>query len=473
MNLLPPFGTLAGEAARAGLVGLAFAALFVTAEVWRRTARPPIEWTRKLVHFGSGGVVGFFPWLFASHWTVLALALLATAALGRGRRLGLLPSVTGVARKSRGEILFPLAGYLLFALARDRPIFYVIALYTLVVSDTLAALLGRAYGHAVFAVGEDRKSVEGSVAFFTATFIGVHLLLLLGAPLERLASVLIAAQIALLVTGFEAITGRGDDNLVVPLASFYLLVKMTPTTAASIGVQLLAQLGVLAFVLVLAWRTQFLTLSGAIAAHLVLYAAFSLGGPYWIAAPIGALAGFLALDARYGGLQGLPRGGHQVRAIYWVSIDAVLCIFADNSLATLVPAYPGLGSGHPFYPLFLGALASPVAIFAFEAREERPASSRELLARRALVAYAVGTGAVLPLGLGVLGAEITAETATIAALGGALGLAVYLALRGRVTLADGVQGRLRLAALATLVATLLTLSVHVRWAGVRPWGPTS
>lgn len=472
MSLLPPFGTVAGEAARAGLVGLAFGAIFVAAELWRRIALPPVEWTRKLVHFGGGVIVGLFPWLFASHWTVLALALLATAALGGGRRLGLLLSVTGVERESRGDLLFPLTGYLLFALAHDRPTFYVIALSTLVVSDTLAALLGRAYGRVVFAVGEDRKSVEGSAAFFTATFLAVHLLLLLGTPLERLASVLMAAQIALLVTSFEAISGHGNDNLVVPLGTFYLLVKMTPKTAGSIGVQLLAQLGILAFALVLAWRTRFLTLSGALAAHLVLYAAFSLGGEPWIAGPLGALAGFLALDARYGGLRGLPRGGHQVRAIYWVSIVAVLCIFADNSFATLIPVHPALGSGQPFYPLFLGALAAPVAIFAFEPREERPETRRGSLARRALVAYAVGAGAVLPLGLGVLGAEITAETAALAALGGALGLAVYLALRGRVTLAEGVQGSLRLAALATLVATLLALLVHLIWAGIRPWGPT-
>ncbi len=471
MSLLSPFGTVAGEAARAGLVGLAFGALFAAAEAWRRIALPPVEWTRKLVHVGGGVIVGLFPWLFASQWTVLALALLATAALGGGRRLGLLPSVTGVERESRGEILFPLAGYLLFALAHDQPIFYLIALFTLVVSDTLAALLGRAYGRVVFALGEDRKSIEGSVAFLTATFLAVHLLLLLGTSVDRLASVLIAAQIALLVTSFEAISGHGNDNLVVPLGSFYLLVKMTPKPAESIGAQLLAQLGILAFVLVLAWRTRFLTLSGAIAAHLVLYAAFSLGGPPWIAGPVGALAGFLALDARYGGLQGLPRGGHQVRAIYWVSIVAVLCIFADNSFATLIPVHPALGSGHPFYPLFLGALAAPVAIFAFEAGEERPETGGSL-GGHALAAYAVGAGAVLPLGLGVLGAETTAATATIAALSGALGLAVYLALRGRVILAAGVQGSLRLAALATLVAALLALPVHLLWAGIRPWGPT-
>lgn len=472
MNLLPPFGTLAGEATRAGAVALAFGTLFVAAEVWRRTARPPVEWTRKLVHFGGGAIVAFFPWLFASRWTVFVLAFLATAALGAGRRLGLLPSVTDVGRESRGEILFPLAGFLLFALAHDRPIFYLIALFTLVVSDTLAALLGRAYGRAVFAVGDSRKSAEGSVAFLGATFLGTHLLLLLGTPLERLASVLIAVQIALLVTSFEAITARGDDNLVVPLFTLYLLLKMTPKTAGWIGFQLVAQVGILVFVLILAWRTHFLTWSGAISAHLVLYAAFSLGDGFWIAGPFGALAGFAALDARYSGFRGASRSRYQVRAIYWVSIVAVLCIFADNTFATLIPVYRGLASGHPFYPLFLGALVSPLAILAFQARDDRPQAPGSP-ASRALTAYAFAAIAVLPLGLGVLAARVTVEMAAIAALGGALGLAVYLAMPGRRNVAGGTGGHLRLAALATLIATFLAFFVHVRWASIHLGGQAS
>jgi hypothetical protein len=70
---------------------------------------------------------------------------MATAALGTGRRLALLPSVTGVARKSRGEILFPLGGCLLSSWPATGRSSMSSPSNTLVVSDTLAALLGRAY----------------------------------------------------------------------------------------------------------------------------------------------------------------------------------------------------------------------------------------------------------------------------------------------------------------------------------------
>src|SRR2546428_23364 len=113
---------------------------------------------------------------------------------------------------------------------------------SLVVSDPAAGLLGRACGRLAFFAASDRKSVEGSAAFFVAAFLGVHLALLLLTGVARDASVLIALQLALIVTSFEAISLHGNDNLVVPLATYYLLVKMTPKPAENIGGELAAEL---------------------------------------------------------------------------------------------------------------------------------------------------------------------------------------------------------------------------------------
>src|SRR5262249_38505082 len=200
---------------------------------------------------------------------------------------------------------------------------------------------------------------------------------------DRAASLLVAAQIALLVASFEAISMRGNDNVVVPLGTYYLLLKMTPKSAASIGLQLASQVGLLALTSLIAWRTRFLTLSGAIAAHLVLYAAWSLGGPGWTIAPLGALAGYLALTAWRGGAHGVPEGGHQVRAIYYTSIVGVLAIFADNSFATLMPVGTSLRAGHPFQVLCVGAFAAPLAIVAWEMVESTPVARRRPLLVRA------------------------------------------------------------------------------------------
>lgn len=466
---LPPFGTPAGELARLALVLAAFGALFAAAELWRLRGAPNVEWTRKLVHLGGGVVSGTFPWLFAWQWTVLAIALGAVGVFALGRRRGMLASVTAVERDSRGEVWFPVGVYLLFVVARHDHVFWLIALSALVFADSAAALIGRAYGRFGYAVGEDRKSLEGSLVFMAVTFLAVHVALLLGTPIGRAASVLAAVQIALLVTSFEAISMRGNDNLVVPLGTYYLLLKLTPQPASGIALQLVAQLALLATTSLVAWRTRFLTLNGAVAAHLVLYAAWSLGGPGWTFAPLGALAGYLALDGRYGGAHGVPHGGHQVRAIYYVSIVGVLMLFADNSFATLLAVHERLRFGHPFQPLFTGAFAAPLAIVAWELFETVPGERHRPAAVRFLRALGIAALCVLAPGLAVLGPHATVETITIAALVPVVCLSGHLALRGRVRLGEPPMGQLRLAALATLLGSLVMLAIHFAWTGIAPW----
>jgi hypothetical protein len=368
---------------------------------------------------------------------------------------------------------FPIGVYLLYVIARHEPVYYLIALSAMVFSDTAAAILGRAYGRFAYSVGEDRKSLEGSAVFLLFTFLAVHVALLVGTDIERAASLLVAAQVALLVTSIEAISMRGNDNLVVPLGTYYLLLKLAHQPAASIMLQLLAQVGLLLVTLVIAWRTRFLTLSGAVAAHLVLYAAYSLGSPWWAFTPLGALAGYLVLDGLYGGAPGVQHGGHQVRAIYYTSIVGVIMLFADNSFATLLPVDETLRYGHPFQPLFVGAFASPLAIVAYEMFEAAHGLRHQPAALRAARAYAVAVAAVLVPGLGVLGTHATVETIVVAGLALLLGLPLHLATRGRLRLGEGLTGRLRSAALATLVAVVIALALHFGWQNIGPWAGAS
>jgi len=453
--LLPAWGTLAGELARMAVVGLAFFAILAVAELLQRRLKPPVEWTRKFVHFGGGVVAAVFPWAFSTHWTVLGLGALMLATFVVARRAGLLASVTAVERRSTGELWYPVGVYLLFVIARHQPVFWLIALSSLVVSDTAAALLGRAYGRLAFFAASDRKSVEGSAAFFVATFLGVHLALLLLTGVARDASVLIALQLALIVTSFEAISLHGNDNLVVPIATYYLLVKLTPRPAESIALELAAELAMLLVALVLAWRTRVLSWAAAIAAHLAIYAAFSLGGPAWSVAPALALAGFVTLDARSG-----RRGGrHQVQAVFWVSIVGVVLIFLDNTFATLLPGRHRLSVGHPFMVPYVGALAAPAAIVAYQFLR----LARAAWSRAATIAAAAGAGwaLVAPLGLAALGRAADVRALAITAAMCATAVPVYLLarrrLRRRTESAD-----LRLQALAVAAAALVFTFVHLQ-----------
>jgi dolichol kinase len=411
------------EALRAAAVGAAFLAVFAAAELWKRLASPPPEWTRKAVHVGGGLVSLSLPWVIRSHWTVLALgAAFALLILGT-RRLGLLGSVHGVERKSEGGLYFPAAVYLLFLVTADQPVFYLISLLTLVVSDALAALVGTSYGRHTFTVETDRKSLEGSAVFLLATFLAAHLPLLLLTDLGRAESVLVAAQLALLVTIFEAVSLRGNDNLIVPLATYLLLLKMTTKGALFIGLQLVAQLGILVLLIILVWRVRFLTFSGTIAASLFFYAAWSLGGPAWTLAPAAGLMALLTVLRRTRHKRGQPSPRYRLLATFYTGLVPGSLLLANNLLETQL-YHPVLGRGDPFYPWYVGAVAGHLALLTRVFMEDSPWLERSLPGR-SLAAWGVGALAVVPVGVLAMPGRFSAAEAAVALLLPALALPAY------------------------------------------------
>ncbi|HEV2147353.1 MAG TPA: hypothetical protein VGR37_08105 [Longimicrobiaceae bacterium] len=461
VSALPPAGTLPGEAARAALVAPLFLLLFGAAEAWRRVARPPTEWTRKAVHTGGGVIAAGFPWIFASHWTVLALGAAFGAILWGTRRFGLLQSVHGVERRSEGGLYYPLAIYLLFLIAAGTPAFYLIAILALVVSDTVAALVGTHYGRITFSVeAADRRSLEGSAVFFLATFLGVHLPLLLLTDTGRAASVLIALQVALIVTFFEAVCLFGSDNLVVPLATYFLLVKMTPRTAEWIGEQLVAQLLLIALVSWVALRWRVLTVSGAIGATLFFYGAYSLGGPEWVVAPAVALAGLVWVFRHYIRAGHPPRGDYQVSAVFYSTILAAALVILNNAMETLIPrAAPVLRETDALYGPYVGVLAGHLAMLALTWRESAPEAARWTHGVRA---FALGVLCVVPAGIAAWSRGPRAESAVAGAAVAALALALYAGLRWSPRVPRGATWELRLQMISSLAALGVVLPVHLR-----------
>jgi dolichol kinase len=476
MIAIPAAGTMAGEVVRAACVAGAAIALLALTELVHRRWHPPVEWTRKMMHVGGGVLAMTFPWLFRWGLTVVVICLAMGALLAVGGRSGLLTSVTGVERRSRGEIYHPLAIALVFLLARDQPIFYVVSLWTLVVADAAAALLGRGYGRHTYAVEEERKSLEGSVVFFFVAFLGIHLPLLLFTPMSREASVVVGLQLALLVTCFEAICMRGADNLVVPLATYYLLIKLTREPTAGIVFQLAIQVALLTGALLLARSTHFLTWAGAVAAHLTLYAAFSLGGPPWAVAPALALVGFVLLERRVAPASQAGEGRHQVRGVFYVSLVPVAMIGLDSGLIEFLdPSHPLVG-GHPFFVPFVAALASHLAISLLRVRRgwrgspPATAGAADVAGLAAHIAWVtlLGFVAVVPAGLMVVPSARSAG-AFLAAAGICLAaVLLYALVFRRLRPPNPDVWELRLQAAAVACAVLAWLPIHLAIQGDGP-----
>jgi len=387
--------TARSDLAGAAVLGLVVVAVVVAAEAWARLGSPRPEWTRKLVHTGGGVACLLFPFFTRSPLLVFGMAAALSLAFVLGGRGGWLRSLHRVERPTHGAEYYPVAISLLFLLARDQPWLYVSSVLVLAVADALAALVGGQYGTLTFEVQDERKSVEGSIAFFLATFLAVHLPTLLMTDLPRATCVLSATLAALLLTGLEIVCLRGTDNLFLPLASFLVLSRMTTQPLSNLVLHNLGLLALTAVLFVVLSRVRLFNPGGAVTFLLFSYATWALGSLAW-AAPV--FAGFAAYTLGRRFTPGLALGPHRVRTMTRALLPPLLVLILANSTRS--------------YALLFGPyLAASAAVLAFALRPEAARWAPRMLAA-ALVTVVVLTW---PLHRGSLAALVTVMlAATIA-----------------------------------------------------------
>ena len=108
---------------------------------------------------------------------------------------------------------------------------YVIAagILPMAYGDAAASLVGEKFGKRHFSILA-KKSLEGSVAMFAVSFVGLEVGLLFFSafyPLSLFSLVITALAVAAVATVAEALTPRGFDNITVPVFSalLFLLLK--------------------------------------------------------------------------------------------------------------------------------------------------------------------------------------------------------------------------------------------------------
>ncbi|MFN8522456.1 MAG: hypothetical protein U0821_05045 [Chloroflexota bacterium] len=276
-----------------GIVGslLVMLVLMLGVHTWRRVHPGSAELSRKIAHIGLGLLTVSFPWLFDETWPVLVttgaiVVYLVTLRFSLTLKAHVGGVLDAVARRSLGEIYFPVAVGTLWLLTGGDPLLYCIPLLVLTLADSAAALVGSAYGHWKYVTPEgSRKSAEGSVAFFMVAFFAIHVPLLLFSTAGRAETLLIALILGLLVTLFEAIAWEGLDNLFIPLGGFVLLRDLLDRGTG----ELTFQLGVLcAVAIIAAVRRRVTTLddSALMGAVLAAYVIWALEGWQWVLLPV-------------------------------------------------------------------------------------------------------------------------------------------------------------------------------------------
>lgn len=329
------------------VLGLALAMLAILGGVGRRHLGG--EGLRKLAHIGTGILALSFPWLFSSLLPVLvvcglSVAVLALVSAVPSARAPLGSSLYSVDRTSRGEFYFPISVALLYWLARGDKLLYMIPLLILAFADAVAAILGTIYGRVSYEGVGGRKSVEGSVAFFTVAFFAVHVPLLLFSDLGRAQTLLVALDIALVVTLLEAVAWRGLDNIFIPLGGFLLLHIYTAINVSALIYRFIAATALVTGVLLYRSRTT-LQASALIASALALYASWGAGGWRWFVAPVILFACY-SFFCNEDALQG-PRKD-SVYAVASVAAAGLLWLFLAkvNNLAYLLFPYTVAYAAH-------------------------------------------------------------------------------------------------------------------------------
>jgi len=257
------------------------------------------EIPRKLVHVALGLATLSFPWLFDSTWPVVLLAVFCVALMAAVRTIPRLRShlgkgLHGVKRSSWGEVYFAIAVALVFWLSGGDPVLFSLPVLVLTLADASGALAGMRYSSesSRYETLDGRKSVEGSVAFFVVCFLAVLVPLLLATEIDRAECLLIALAIAAVAMLIEAISVGGLDNLLLPLGTWALLVRLVDLELVPIVVRLGVVLGLLALVLMVR-RGSSMDGGSLLGAVLLGYGGWVFGGWWCFVALLGLFASHL------------------------------------------------------------------------------------------------------------------------------------------------------------------------------------
>lgn len=306
------------------------------------------ESSRKLVHIVMGTLCLSFPWIFKSCLpvTVLAILVAITLCVLKQKKSPLVQEVLfTVKRRSYGELLFPLSVALIFYLAQSHLVLYLVPIAVLAYGDSAAALIGERFGKSLLRLEHGKKSLEGSLAFFTTSFLA-SVLILTGydiaggagtSPQLFLIAILLSLMIACVATVIEAISFAGLDNLFVPLSVFTVL----QTTLGKPMQSLVLELAVLFIctIVVLYLKGQTTLKDGAAGLALSYsYIALVTGGVPFIIIPVLLLAVYPLLLPRRFRLAAPVHGDAAIYSVIFAGL-VFLALVGHFSLPTILSAY--------------------------------------------------------------------------------------------------------------------------------------
>jgi len=178
------------------------------------------EFTRKVVHIGTGNVILLAWWLQIPQWVGMAASIFFSGVALLSYFFPLLPGIESVGRKSWGTFFYAVSIGVLVSWfwPLHQPQFAVIGILIMTWGDGLAALVGQRWGKHPYALWGMKKSLEGSLTMSVVSVVITTIVLgTLPLPVGAIGGIALAT--ALTATLLEAFSKLGLDNLTVPIGT--------------------------------------------------------------------------------------------------------------------------------------------------------------------------------------------------------------------------------------------------------------
>ncbi len=178
------------------------------------------EWSRKVVHIGTGPVL-LIAWALAIDRRIaLPAAGLVTLLAALNHRIRVLPAIEDVDRRSYGTIAYGATIVLLLMLWwPDHPAAVAAGVLVMACGDGLAGLIGPMWPSAQWQVLGQKRSLLGTSTMALASLGALILVRQLALASGEAAPHLVnLATVAMIATALEQVAWLGVDNLCVPLA---------------------------------------------------------------------------------------------------------------------------------------------------------------------------------------------------------------------------------------------------------------
>ncbi len=264
-----------------GLVATGLLVVLGVIELIRHNTNVSAPVTRKMAHVIAGITASSFPFIFDELYSVIVLAAAFLALMLFTRFLTGLGSVHQADPDSAGAFLFPVVIPLVFWFAGGDWLMFMVPMLLLTIPDAVAAIAGIRYGEFKFSVNKQTRSLEGSVMFFLTAFIVILIPVLLSERIDNETAILLALVLAMLVTGLEAVSVYGIDNLIIPLAGFLGIYMMMPHPPEVLIMHTAVIISVFLLLIAMNYWKQ-LTVSGIIGLTLMLFVIYAWGDWHWL-----------------------------------------------------------------------------------------------------------------------------------------------------------------------------------------------